>query len=275
MKDSKKLNGRKIKLGLLAFLVVLLIGALVYVIVISDTSVNTKDYRKEYNKAAWADKKIKIIALCTPNYRHIGGEGVEALKKYSAKHGYDFKLYEDKLLPDDVHVNFNKMQMLVEETKDKDYDFTILSDVDIEIKDWEMKMENIADSMPQDKVIGMPADADKCIMVNESLFLNPSTFSKFNAGFILARNTPEATEVFEEWVRAARNECEHLTHANAPNQRVFDNCVFPKYKDRIFELPYQLNGLGCSAGIRQFLGFNVKKTGSKKKVKKKARKRQL
>lgn len=242
---------------------VLLASLLIWIVVHLDCDVDVGEYKKEeYNKAEWANKKIKIIALCTPNYIPVGGEGVKKLREYSDKHGYDFKLYEKRLLPEDVHVNFNKMQMLADETKDTGVDYTILSDVDIDIKDWGIKMENIIESIPAGKLIAMPAD-ENCIKITDSMFLKMGHYSKYNAGFIVAKNGPETSRIFEDWVRKARGECEHMTHSLAPNQKVFDNCVLPKYKDKIFKIPYQLNGVGCSAGFRQYIGTSKITNGTK------------
>ena len=90
-------------------------------------------------------KKIRVVMLCTPNYTR-GFAGVSSFREYAKKNGYEFKLYQKKLL-DDLHINFTKMEIMRRECDRSDVDYTVLFDADTEIKE-EVKLENIIELYP-------------------------------------------------------------------------------------------------------------------------------
>ena len=59
--------------------------------------------------------RIRLIAMCTPNYRDKGQKGIDDLTKFAKKHNYKWELFETKPLGDSLHVNFNKMKFMSDE----------------------------------------------------------------------------------------------------------------------------------------------------------------
>lgn len=232
---------------------------------------------KAVEKSTAKAPRIRMVGLCTPNYRDVGGPGIEALEAYCKKNGYEWRLHEKKLLGDKLHVNFNKMQLMAEELKNDDVDYTILSDVDVDVKDDSIRMEPLIQMMG-DKVVGMPSDSNDCLRLSDKYYasltknvsrvpflkklrwIHPNIAgSTANAGLIVAKNGPEAVQIMQDWVDAALGECSDEAQIHPRNQNVFDKCVYPKHKDKIEILPYQYHGLPCSMGIQHGFQWRTRK----------------
>ena len=267
MKDSKRRSKRgyvAIALLLLAFF----FATILVVVFRVDTTCNVEDYKGE----AVEPMNIRIVALCTENYLPVGEEGIEHLRDYCNKNDYEFKLF-DKQLADDLHINFTKMKIMEDELKKDDVDYTIISDVDVKVLDDDIKMEKIIDRhMKEGRVLAMPEDyVSRCFQVSDKIWLRIpiGKVSLFNAGLIIGKNGKEASGIMGDWLKMARTECKEEANTKPRNQNVFDKCVYPKYKDKIATIPYQLHGVGCSAGIRQNLGFSGNPVAAIRNIKEK------
>ena len=254
MKANKK--PRVLKKPLIAFFFFLLfVTAILLIFFKIDRNCNVENYKGEVAEPI----NIRLVALCTPNYLTVGEKGIEGLRDYCDKNDYEFKLF-DKQLVKDLHINFTKMKIMEEELKKDDVDYTIISDVDVTVHDDAIKLEKIIEKhMKEGHVLAMPEDfISRCFKFSNKTWLKyrRGGLNLFNAGFIIGKNGKEASEIMGDWLSMARNECKKEANTKPRNQNVFDTCVYPKHKEKIATIPYQLHGLGCSAGIRQDLGFD-------------------
>ena len=249
------------RLIFITVLVVLFIGSLVGLYFICSCEDKLDDHEL---MAAREKKKIRVVMFCTPNYRDRGQAGVDFMRDYAKKHGYEFKLYEDQLL-DDLHVNFTKMKIMEQETKRNDVDFTVMSDADITGKRMDIPLENIVamSDLGDERVVGMPKDV---VWGGKYLgkWVNMKQDSPYNSGFMVAKNCPDASEVFSHWIESAKGECSEEAKRHPNDQLVMKKCLLPKYGHRITNVPWQVAGLPGSMMMRHNLsgdrpGKSIKK----------------
>lgn len=266
MKSPEKAKG--CAKGLIAFLLLLFFFVVILVIVFRiDRTCDPENYKGEVAEPM----NIRMVALCTENYLPVGEKGIEELRDYCNENDYEFKLFDKQLL-DDLHINFTKMKIMEEELKKDDVDYTILSDVDVKVLDDEIKMEKIINKhMNGGHVLAMPEDT-RCFRLFDKTWVRKNQNGNlFNAGLIIGKNGKEASDIMADWIKMARNECNKEANTKPRNQNVFDTCVYPKYKEKIATIPYQLHGLNCSSGICQEFGFTGNPLESIKNQKKKKR----
>lgn len=269
METSKLSVGVKVLIGAALFLVLIFFSFINYCPEPGSDGGNLKGNSK--GNLNGVKPKIRLIAMCTPDYRDRGQKGVDALKKFAKKHDYKWELLETKPLGDTLHVNFNKMQFMSDQLKRTDVDYTVLSDVDIEIRDDELRFEELVSTLG-DKVLGMPTDTWNCTELGGGFYFSDLRYKKLgqkfglgqggklNAGFIVGKNGTEASKIMQDWVELAKTKCSDEAQIHPRNQRVLEKCVLPKYKGKIMTLPYNFHGLPCSKGIVHGKGKNWGRT---------------
>lgn len=197
--------------------------------------------------------KIKVVMLCTPNYRSKAY--INQYKAYCKKHNYKFVLYEKKLI-DNLHINFSKMEMMRRELeKNDDYDYILMTDADISIKK-DIPLEVIIKHLDI-KCIAAPLDIVMSLIYgNHCLTLKQNSI--INAGFIIAKNNKCAYNIFNKWIQKSLNECSKHSVVHPRNQNVFDNCIFPFLKkDSLKIIPWQIAGTKNSKYFKHYIRFSI------------------
>lgn len=256
---------------LFLFLVLLLVLAIVLTVIQDkDNPLFNLTCIEQLNEGSYAKKRIKIVMLCTPDYEEkyeVVSRSIQFYKTYANKNGYTFLVQRSRMLPD-LHINFSKMELLRSHLLDSRFDYTLLTDADIiEGKVKAIPLEYIIQKYNV-KGIGMAEDVNAGIVTRRKsmkIFQN----SKFNAGWILARNGKRSHEIMKLWIDESRNGCRKEAQIHPRNQNVFDKCVLPTLsKSEITKIPWQIAGTPASKMF--YHAFNRK--GRKKKKSKQKKK---
>ncbi|MFZ9046646.1 MAG: hypothetical protein ACO2ZZ_12335 [Cyclobacteriaceae bacterium] len=162
--------------------------------------------------------KIKILQLVTPHIDGFAVFSVRSIIHYAKRYGYSYSIFRDKLI-EDMHINWTKIEMMRIAFDDPTYDYLVLFDADMLILPTAKRIEALPGFGQYDLI--MPQDTP--------LF----TSNKPNAGCIIVRNSSLGKEIFEKWIRIARNEGSYLADIHPRNQRIFWKYLLPKYRGKL------------------------------------------
>ena len=191
-----------------------------------------------------------IIALCTPNYDKKGCYGANILKKYAKKHNYKFKLYRELQyknlsweLPQKAYLT--KLHSVINAMENSAIKYIVLSDVDINIKKPDMKLEQL---FKPDNDFLMAAPKDKWSSGPEGP-TDHNVEGYINAGFMIFKNNDETLKLLKKWEKIALNECEKISRQQlgGGDQLAFNKCVLPTLKKgELYYLDHRLVGMPYS-----------------------------
>ena len=186
-----------------------------------------------------------IVVVCTPNYNPIGAYGVNSLKAYADRHGYEFTLHATPI-DNGLHLNYTKNAAVLEVMKTSKTDFVVSVDADIEIMDPTKTLGSLLWCTGTNR-------ETTAFRAPEDRFTIPwSKQSSLNAGFIMWSNTRRAQDINQRWLDLALGECKHWACQKPYQQNVFRHCLEPELRptDRAF-LDYREVGMLYSSFIRQ------------------------
>ena len=173
--------------------------------------------------------KIHTLQLVTPNIDDYAVYSIASIFHFCKKNQLTYSVQRESLI-DDMHINWTKIQLLKNALSscDEATDFVLLIDADTIIFKPDTDLSDFLGKFLNDNChILMPQDNPT----------NPFKRNRPNAGFIVVRNSKKGKEIIDQWLVDARGACAHLNDQHPRNQRVFWNCVQPKFAQHLVIMP--------------------------------------
>ncbi|MAU41508.1 MAG: hypothetical protein CMF31_07785 [Kordiimonas sp.] len=194
---------------------------------------------------------FSIVMLATHHIDYYAERTKASWQAYCDKHGYNFIVYEDKIL-DDMHINWSRIEAVRLELEKRTSDWVVLVDADTLIVNDSIKMEDLI-TRYGNKDILFSSDVSWRFGIN--IPLNFQAAFKYgarllpNGGFFMIRNEAYGRQFITDWLDLARGDLKHLADKHPRCQNVLWTGLFPEHKKNIGMIKEEV----LRVGINNFL----------------------
>jgi len=173
--------------------------------------------------------------MATPEIAHYSDRTSLSWANYCARHGYDFLLFERKILAD-MHINWSRLEMIRRRHRASDAEWIVLVDADTFVADVEFTLENLVAPYRDKDVLFAPDAARRFglwLPLDLRGFLVCRTRRPPNGGFIVVRNNEFGRQFFDQWLWLARGPMRHMADRHPRTQGILWKGLYRLHLDRV------------------------------------------
>ncbi|MGA8260048.1 MAG: hypothetical protein WB783_07535 [Arenicellales bacterium] len=190
--------------------------------------------RKEASSAGESER-FEVVMLATPEIDHYAAATRLSWERYCARHGYDFFLYDRKILGD-LHINWSRVEMVRERQRAAGAHWVVMVDADTFVVDESFDLERLVAPYAGKDILFAP-DATRrfglWLPLDLGGFVTCRTWRPPNGGFILVRNNDFGRQFFDEWLALARGPMRHLANRHPRTQGVLWRGLYRRHREGI------------------------------------------
>ncbi len=179
--------------------------------------------------------RFEVVMMATPEIAHYADQTRRSWENYCEKHGYDFFLFDRKILAD-MHINWSRLEMIRQRHRVSEAEWIVLVDADTFVIDDEFTLDSLVAPYGDKDVLFAPDAARRFgvwLPLDMKGFLVCRTRRPPNGGFILVRNNEFGRYFFDRWVALARGPLSHMADRHPRTQGILWKGLYHQHLDRI------------------------------------------
>lgn len=197
-------------------------------------------------------ERVEIVMLATPETRDYSWLGRASWQNYADRHGHDFRVCEDKVVPD-MHVNWSKIELVRRRLAETSAQVLLLVDADSFVFIPDQTLENLWH--PNRSIMfandcSFPRPGRLQIGRRHLLRLRLGQWNLPNAGFMMVQVEDYTRRFFDRWLDLARHELKHWANVHPRNQNVLWRGLLRSEKSQIGILDKQVIRMTHPSQIR-------------------------
>ncbi|WP_020400595.1 hypothetical protein [Kordiimonas gwangyangensis] len=187
-----------------------------------------------------------VAMLATPEIDYYADDTSENWRSYCQRHGYNFVLWREAVLPD-MHLIWSKIELMRRHIEQTEADWLVVVDADTTVNLPDLPLSHLVEKHPNKDFI-ISEDVSRRMGLPVPLCTLSVRLSRSwrapNCGFMMIRANEFGLRFVTEWLQHGRGDCAHVADIFPREQRVLWMTLFQTEAEKIAVLGPEVMRVG-------------------------------